>query len=169
MKTNSTSVATSIFGIDEQYHHMGIENKLISVIRKHFNQIDKTAKFVLMFNIDGVSVSKSSNKQFWPILAEAHISNHNNLGAIFTKPFIVGLYEGDSKPTNGNRYLDMFTNELNKLCRQGIILDHYIFSVQILFFTCNTPARQFIKCIKPHKAYMGVIVVVPMEGMLLIR
>lgn len=86
-------------------------------------------------------------KQFWPILCKVH-----NTPDIY-KPFPVAVFSGSEKPNNLSSYLSDFIKEMNKLAREGVIIEERIFKVRIMCFVCDRPARSFLKCIKGHGGY----------------
>lgn len=94
-----------------------------------------------------VPLYKSSMKQFWPILCKVH-----NTPDIY-KPFPVAVFSGSEKPNNLSSYLSDFIKEMNKLAREGVIIEERIFKVRIMCFVCDRPARSFLKCIKGHGGY----------------
>lgn len=83
-------------------------------------------------NVDGIPLYKSTQKQFWPILATFNDSN----------PIVVAIYSGSTKPDIQFFLLD-FINELKVLNKR----------VNIKNFVCDSPARAFLKCIKSHSGY----------------
>jgi len=101
----------------------------------------------LQINCDGLPLYKSSTKQFWPILCKVH-----NSPDIY-KPFPVAIFCGNEKPNNLNNYFNDFIKEMNKLTREGVIIEERIFKVRIMCFVCDRPARSFLKCIKGHGGY----------------
>lgn len=64
-------------------------------------------------NIDGLSLSKSSNFKVWPILGA--LVNEPN-----TSPFIIGVYVGDSNPKCIDNYLEDLINEIQELFDIGV-------------------------------------------------
>jgi len=85
--------------------------------------------------VDGVPLHKSYSKQFWPILS----SFSNSL------VFIVALYYGQSKPSSLNEFTRDFLNEFKTLKRDGIHYQGKKISVNLKAFTCDAPARAFLK------------------------
>lgn len=70
---------------DGEYWHAG----LVSSMTEHLIKTNDTNTLVeIKFNIDGLSISKSSKGQIWQILGQVELS----------KPFFVGIYYGSSKP-----------------------------------------------------------------------
>ena len=94
-----------------------------------------------------MSIFKSSNSQFWPILAK-----------IFTdkdlySPFVVGILLGDGKPHDSYQVLMEFVNDINNLQINGLQVDNEKFEISIMCFVCDTPARAFLKQTKGHGGY----------------
>ncbi|XP_030764844.1 uncharacterized protein LOC115889069 [Sitophilus oryzae] len=108
----------------------------------------KSVELKLIFNIDGVPLSKSSNRQFWPILGKVWVPNFN------IYPFPVAIFCGDGKP-NLTNFFSEFITEINNLLHSGIELGGIRYSIKILCFTCDAPARAFAKCIKGHNGKYG--------------
>jgi len=95
---------------------------------------------ILTFFSDGVSVSKSSNKQIWPIFIKL---NDANCGQE-QKTFLYASFYGDSKPD-----IYFFTKNLiktlNELLVDGISIEKYGIKIypMILVSIFDTPARCF--------------------------
>ncbi|KYQ53881.1 hypothetical protein ALC60_05490 [Trachymyrmex zeteki] len=68
-------------------------------------------------------------------------------------PQVVAIYHGESKPKSSTEFLDEFITELLNLMTNRITLDDKIYSIKLLGFVCDTPARAFIKCTKSHVAF----------------
>jgi len=124
-----------------KYVYLGIKESLEKMIQADAGKFN--AELNLTFNIDGVTVFKSSNAQFWPILCV--VKN--------CKPFIVALFYGSSKPTHLGEYLEDFANEISDLIDTGITIGDVVYSVNIRAFVCYAPARAFLKNIKSHTGY----------------
>jgi hypothetical protein len=97
----------------------------------------------LSIGVDGLPLFKSSNAQFWPILAK-----YNDL-----PPFLVALYYGMEKPHSVHEYLQEFVTEMKSIGENGIIYEAKRLSVRIATFICDAPARAFMKCVKVHNSY----------------
>jgi hypothetical protein len=100
----------------------------------------------LKIGIDGLPISKSSNKQFWPVLCSVDQSENN-------RPFIVSLFYGDSKPNDINLFLKSFVEELEQLENEGFEYNGKFYNIRIRCIVADAPARSYIKCIKNHNAY----------------
>lgn len=67
-----------------------------------------------------------------------------------SQPFIVAVYSGDSKPQDANDFLEDFVRELKTLIQNEVVINQRVFAVEIVGFSCDTPARSFIKKCKGH-------------------
>jgi hypothetical protein len=131
-----------------EFVYFGLEVQL----KKHIQQTmgaSGLSKIELLFNIDGVPISKSSSRQFWPILCAC--VNRNALA----KPFVVGIFCGNSKPESIDAFLSDFIKDLKQVRDSGMPLGSTVVQVAIKGFICDAPARAFIKCIKGHGGYYG--------------
>ena len=137
---HTPSVVESKKKCNGDYIYYGLE----SGIRKYLEQCPTFSGAVkLDINIDGVPLFKSSQTQFWPIMAKFDKS----------EPFIVSLFCGTAKPDPIEDYLQDFVTELLDLQEKGIDHEGIRFDVMINAFICDAPARAFVKCIKGHNAY----------------
>lgn len=70
-------------------------------------------------------------------------------------PFLIAIYYGDAKPNSLTDYLNDFIHELNDILEYGLSYDGNNFKVTVVCFTCDAPARAFLKNIKGHMDYKG--------------
>ena len=129
-----------------EYVYFGIEKQLQ---RNVFNIVTERGlnQLQLFFNVDGVPLFRSSSKQFWPILCAACIDG------VITKPFVVAVFCGCSKPVSADVFLSDFVTELSHLQQSGVCFGENIVQICVKGFICDAPARAFIKCIKGHSGY----------------
>lgn len=102
----------------------------------------------LLFNIDGITMTKSGINDMWVIL-----------GKVFFDPdvyevFPIAIFYGKTKP-NLEQFLEAFVNENNKFLKEGIKISNIHFEYQIKAFICDTPARAYLKNIMGHKSHNG--------------
>lgn len=125
-----------------RFVYFGVKTGLMrSLVKYGANVLNDTIS--LCFGVDGLPLYKSSNKQFWPILAK--------FGNV--PPFLVALYFGEEKPHSAIEYLSEFVQEMKILCDNGIIFQGKKLAVRILTFICDAPARAFMKGTKIHNSY----------------
>lgn len=147
LKTNMVLLKT-IIG-PGNYIHFGLEHNLKYLIDNHaFNNVHELQ---LLVNIDGLPLFKSSPGQAIPILIS--IINVPQLKKIVSP---VGLYYGLEKPYNMNEFLNSFISEIIKVSVQGITNSNgTLFSVKILGFVCDAPAKKDLLGIKGHGGYFS--------------
>lgn len=95
---------------DGAYHHFGVERAARGIVRE-FQKKGKTIdKVKLVFNIDGLPISKSETESVWLILC-------SEINGDFVYP--VGAYYGKSKPDDANEFIKEFIDELFHLYNKG--------------------------------------------------
>ena len=132
-----------------EYFHFGLKNSLEEFLESIPDaERSKVRSVSLKVNCDGIPLSKSSGKQFWPILVQFCNGNET----IISKPAPVAIFLGVSKPNSVQEYLQSFLDEMLELER-GFDFKGSKFTISIKSFICDAPARQFLKCIKSHSGY----------------
>ena len=129
------------------YYHFGIENGIVTSLRKKLNLTNfEIKKLSLNVNIDGLPLFRSSRMQLWPIL-----------GTVVELPkadiFIIGLYAGSSKPLCVTTFLNDFIIEMKHLLQNGVRYLDQIYPIVVNAIICDAPARSYIKQIKGHGGY----------------
>jgi hypothetical protein len=136
---------SDVKAIDGGYYcHMGIENGILWQLSSCKETV---LEIVLDINIDGLSISNSSAKDFWPILCMI-----KNL-EIKLPPFVAGIYCGEVKPSDPNAFLQYFTEELKYLMQNGFHHNGQHVSVRLRAILCDAPAKALILGIKYHNGY----------------
>jgi hypothetical protein len=97
-------------------------------------------------NIDGLPLFKSSSVQLWPILGKIVNS---------PSPFVIGVFSGNTKPTDITAFLQHFIEESKLLASSGFTLNGREFTAKVICFICDAPARALLKQIKMHTGYFG--------------
>ena len=122
-----------------EYIYLGIKSGILCR-----SSLEGFKKVSLIINIDGLPLFKSSDLEVWPILGRI------NGGT----PFVISLWSGSGKPTSLDEYLKDFLSEYDALCQSGIeIREAEVVTFDLQCFSCDAPARQFLKCIKSHTGY----------------
>ena len=103
------------------YKYFGIKNSLPS------STIIEGELFKLLVNIDGLPLTKSTKRQFWPILGK--------VGA--GEVFVICLYHGTSKPDNMDDYLADFLKEVLELYANGIEVGGTVYPFSIFAFVLD--------------------------------
>lgn len=130
-----------------QFVYFGIETSLIKILKPELH-VDRFIK--LQFNIDGVSLFNSNNKEFWPILGKIFIKKMN-----VYKPFVVAFYFGTGKPKCVDSFLRDFVDELDQLLEFGLNVSGIHYKIEHKCFMYDRPARGFVKSIKGHTGYLS--------------
>jgi len=146
--THSIVKMKDLLGNIGEFVYFGLEVQLRKYLQQTMSK-SSLSKIELLFNVDGVPISKSSSCQFWPILCAPVAVN------ALTKPFVVAIFCGNSKPESVDAFLLDLIKELKQLKNSGILVGSTLVQVGIKGFICDAPARAFIKCIKGHGGYYG--------------
>ncbi|KAF0732693.1 Uncharacterized protein FWK35_00028767 [Aphis craccivora] len=122
-----------------RYYHFGLKNGIKTFLST------KSTKINLAIGVDGLPLTKSSNSQFWPILAYI----------IGTEKYVfpVGIYHGYTKPKCTDEFLSDFILETKQLITEGIVLNGSRIQVEIKLFICDAPAKSFILNTKGHSGF----------------
>ena len=126
--------------------HLGIQYGIEDLYRS--GELTQCNKLELQFSIDGLPLFKSSSSCLWPILCIVRQSEKK-------KPFVVGIYSGNSKPVNLTDYFEQFVIDCKKLVSHGLLIAGEHYEIALHSFVCDAPARAMIKCIKSHSGYFG--------------
>lgn len=83
------------------YMHLSLRKTLLVYLRLSREPVREIS---IQLNVDGMNISKSSRVHLWPILCR--------MTPVRTKPFVVGVFCGASKPDNVDEYLQDTVAEL---------------------------------------------------------
>lgn len=124
-----------------EYKYFGIRSNLDVVIQPQ-NFCETTIR--LLINVDGMEVFQNSKNSLWPILGKVYSHDYES------KPFIIAAFYGSSKPDSAQEYMADFVEEVNTLIKNGVRIKNMHYSLRIAGFTCDIPARSFLKRCKGH-------------------
>ncbi|XP_046406989.1 uncharacterized protein LOC124171751 isoform X1 [Ischnura elegans] len=127
------------------YIHIGLKKQLSVVISQLSKPVDSLN---LLFNVDGLSLYRSSASEVYPILFSLP-----TLKEFKGKVYPVGLYYGASKPCNLSSFLDLFIVELNDVLRNGFYGNNKKVNVTLLGFCCDAVAKSYIMGVTSHNGY----------------
>ncbi|XP_032689152.1 uncharacterized protein LOC116852678 isoform X4 [Odontomachus brunneus] len=105
----NTDVVTMSNG---QYCHFNINSIVQNIIYDIRESGINVAILDLLINIDEMSISRSSNACFWPILLSENVCG---------KVYVAGLYYGYTKPKDCNEFLSKFVSDIKPLITRGYI------------------------------------------------
>lgn len=146
LKTPTTSAVIPL--IQGSYVHVGIATSILKQMPLIIPFITSDV-ISIDISIDGLPISKSSTVAFWPILG---LVKNNGCKA---PPFLIGIFQGDAKPTSAPEFLSQFVDEYCLLQRQLFEYKEKKYHIKIRAFVCDAPATAFIKGIKGHTGYFG--------------
>ncbi|GBL89107.1 hypothetical protein AVEN_33836-1, partial [Araneus ventricosus] len=146
--SDNQSSSSTVYDSDYMDKREDSETKIeMDAMKKQLTLLEDLSTIKLSFNIDGLPLFKSSSQQAWPILCL--VNNIQN-----SKPFVIGIFSGHSKPDNVSKYLFDFIQDVKELL-QNPVIGRKTFEILIDAFICDAPARSYLKCIKNHNGYFG--------------
>lgn len=116
------------------YRHFGLANAIKENIP--LNLKNNASVIHIVAGIDGSPLFKSTAEEFWPILSYIQ-PNRSNV-------FRVGIYCGNRKPLDSNKFLKYFVEEINFLDNNGIEINGKNFKVMLDVLCCDAPAKSFV-------------------------
>lgn len=130
------------------YYHFGLKNAIVASLELlDFDISELTKNLTIRINIDGLPLFRSNNVSLWPILGKIKEIPNSDV-------FVIGLYSGNTKPSNVQEYLKEFVQDLREIIQEGVQFNGVFFSVSAPdAFICDAPARAFLKCVKGHTGY----------------
>ncbi|KAK0152150.1 hypothetical protein N1851_006460 [Merluccius polli] len=131
------------------FFYFGILKMFGKTLEYLSSKIPDRHAFSLQLNMDGLPLFKSSSTQFWPVLGMLR-----GKGYISSRPLLIALYCGQSKPTSVHEYLGALVQELGMLSK-GFVMGSKTLFLKVCSVICDAPARAFIKGIKSHSGYAG--------------
>ena len=127
-----------------KYIHFGLRDQMQRQV-KRLKALN--GPIMLQVFIDGLPISKSTNGQFWTILA----------CILGQSPFPVGIYYGTHKPEDVNVFLRKSVNDLEEIISNGMSYQDKTIPVRLHCFICDAPARSFATCTKGHTGFFPCI------------
>jgi len=124
------------------YSNLGIEQGILEYLKNNPNIANNAIE--MLFNIDGLPVTKSGSSELWPILGLIYKTNH---------VFLIGLYHGNKKPCDTFAFLENFVVEASNLTHSGITYLGKTYSFSIKGFCADAPAKAMVLNIKYHTGY----------------
>lgn len=131
-----------------EFWYKGIEvsvKKLLESKKLSLEEYLIDNKITIDIGIDGLSLFKSKRMSLWPIMG--CINGEKKV------IFLIAAYCGEDKPSNIDSFLRNFVEEVNHLKMHNVTSDGRSFKIEIRNYICDSPARSYLKCIKPHNGY----------------
>ncbi|XP_071575972.1 uncharacterized protein [Temnothorax nylanderi] len=128
---------------DGQFWYKGIKTNIRQLLSDEY--IYQHGEIVIDINIDGIPLSKSSEKHFWPILGKFRDLKY---------PFLIAVYLGSGKPNDVNVFLEEFVTEVANLQENGFEWSNgTTYQFRIDNFVLDAEARSFVKKCVAHGGY----------------
>ncbi|RNA06260.1 hypothetical protein BpHYR1_004370 [Brachionus plicatilis] len=124
---------------------------------EHYSDVKKSNQLNIMVYTDGMAVSKSNSKHFWPIiigLCELPLSLRDSI----KNKLVYGIWFRSKKPTS---YIlcSKLIEEIETINSNGIKFNRnfraYNFSIKIYGILCDTPAKSMVLNMNQFNAYFG--------------
>lgn len=131
-----------------QYFYFGLKRYIQELKTTDFIENFKFNILRISLGVDGVPISKSSKRQFWPILVIFE-------DTVKRCPYLVALYFGTAKPNSVHDFIQPLVNEFNEINSTGIIINAGKLFLEVRCVIADAPARSFLKCTVPYNAYFG--------------
>ncbi|XP_063919114.1 uncharacterized protein LOC135134383 isoform X1 [Zophobas morio] len=126
--------------------YLGVERGLRKKIDGGLNYENEI--IFLKVNVDGIPLFKSSSIEFWPILVQSDCFKN-------TSPFAAAIFCGRGKPSPIETFLSSFVEECLTLLSEGLTYLDKKFKIEFKFFSCDAPARSYLKCVVGHTSRNG--------------
>lgn len=140
-----TPRATNIISMDKGfYSHFGVEPVICKIIENRINSKIDNLIINLIVSTDGTPIGISSGKVMWPILCSDEL---------LPKVRVIGIYYGQNKPTDSNKFLETFVNELIPMINVGYVYNGICYKIRLHALVCDAPAKAYILKVKNHTGY----------------
>lgn len=127
-----------------QYCHLELRNAIERILTKQCDRKCDEDKIRLLVCTDGAPIGHSSTKNLWPIMC---------CDTILKIVEVIGIYYGDIKSDDSNKFLEQFVNEAVNLINNGILYNEKHYKVRIHGIICDAPAKSYILKVKNHTGY----------------
>ncbi|KYN50128.1 hypothetical protein ALC62_00156, partial [Cyphomyrmex costatus] len=126
-----------------EYIHFDLEIGICNVL-SHFPIKSLPSQLNIDFNTDGCYLDRSGSIHIWPI--QCRIVNVKH-----TKPIVVGIYKGISKPNDPNLFFEKFIADIKRIMSNGgVSYNDNKFPIYLRSFIADAPARAFILNHRSH-------------------
>jgi len=129
-----------------QFAFIGIKKGLEVRLKKGVKEGSTSIK--LDVNIDGVAIFGYTDNKAWNIAGRS-------LDLVDTRPFLIGMFYGEGKPSPLSDFLEDFIAEANALQRDGLNIDNVPNEFKIDKYICDAESRSYLKCCKASGSVKG--------------
>ncbi|CAH8556974.1 unnamed protein product [Schistosoma intercalatum] len=131
------------------YYHLGLKTNLLRYVELWLCTSD--FEFLnLYISVDGLSMSRSSNQQLWPILGRI-------VAPRFSDVFMIGIYGGNSKPAEFNEFSADTISEIKEMTDVGLFSVKFnkCIAIRLAAVICDAPARSSVRYTVNHNGKAG--------------
>lgn len=126
-----------------EYIHLDLETEIIEALLQ-LSLVSLPNYIELDFHIDGCALDKLGSVHLWPIQCRF-------VNIKYTKPIVVGIYKGPTKPNDPNLFFEQFITDIKKiLLKGGITISGKKLPIRLRCFIADAPARSFILNHRSH-------------------
>lgn len=100
-----------------EYLHLGFETGILSTLQQTSPELIPLDTLMVDFSTDGATLDAQSKIQMWPI--QIRVANIPR-----SKPTIVGVWRGSSKPTNAKELFQYFVDEVRDVFNRRRVVFH---------------------------------------------
>lgn len=126
-----------------EYLHLGFETGIFSILQQTPPELIPLDTLMVDFSTDGATLDGQGKIQMWPI--QIRIANIRR-----SKPEIVGVWRGSSKPSNAQELFQYFVDEVLDVLNRGVIFHNQLKVIELRCFIADSPARAFVLGHKGH-------------------
>lgn len=120
-----------------EYLHLGFKAGIYYILQQTSLELIPPETLMIDFSTDGATFDKQGNIQVWPI--QIRIANIPR-----SKPEIVGIWQGSSKPNNARELFQYFLDEVQEVLDQSVIFHNQPKLIELRCFIADSPARAFV-------------------------
>lgn len=126
-----------------EYLHLGFETGILSILQQTSPELIPLDTLMVDFSTDGATLDGQGKIQMWPI--QIRIANIRG-----SKPEIVGVWRGSSKPSNAQELFQYFVNEVQDVLNRAVVFRNQLKVIKLRCFIADSPARAFVLGHKGH-------------------
>ncbi|VDP24712.1 unnamed protein product, partial [Schistosoma curassoni] len=133
----------------EVYYHLGLKTNLLRYVELWLCTTDFES-LKLYVNVDGLSMSRSSNQQLWPTLGRI-------IAPRLSDVFMIGIYGGNSKPAEFNEFSADTISEIKEMTDVGLFSVKFneCIAITLAAVICDAPARSSVRHTVNHNGKAG--------------
>lgn len=123
----------------------------------YYKKISENGFLHLMIFTDRIQITKSNNKQFWPVLLSLCEIPPKLRDSIENK-LVFGVWIGEKKP-NSNILFENLINQIEKINENGLTIRkngfNLMYKLRIYGVLCDSPAKSLVINMNQFNGYYG--------------